>query len=73
MVAGRYEFRLRVTDDQGEFDEDTVSLIVKPGQYILHFSNVSAMYPLLRFYPTASSTHEKVLKLLKYFSFGRIL
>lgn len=31
VVAGRYLFRLRVTDDQGEWDEDTVSVIVKPG------------------------------------------
>uniref|UniRef100_A0A0A9XPA1 PKD/Chitinase domain-containing protein n=8 Tax=Lygus hesperus TaxID=30085 RepID=A0A0A9XPA1_LYGHE len=30
IVAGKYEFRLRVSDDQGEWDEDTVSIIVKP-------------------------------------------
>ncbi|KAL1122383.1 hypothetical protein AAG570_003788 [Ranatra chinensis] len=30
VVAGRYEFRLRVTDDQGEWSEDTVSIIIKP-------------------------------------------
>jgi len=30
VVPGRYEFRLRVTDDQGEWAEDTVSIIVRP-------------------------------------------
>lgn len=33
VVAGRYVFRLKVTDDQGLSSEDTVSVIVKPGQY----------------------------------------
>lgn len=32
VVAGRYVFRLKVTDDQGLSSEDTVSVIVKPGQ-----------------------------------------
>lgn len=36
VVEGRYVFRLRVTDDQGEFDEDTVSVIVKPDPHLLH-------------------------------------
>lgn len=30
VIPGRYEFKLHVTDDQGESDEDTVSIIVKP-------------------------------------------
>ena len=32
MVPGRYVFRLRVTDEQGATDEDTVSVIVKHGK-----------------------------------------
>ena len=35
VIPGRYEFRLRVTDDQGESDEDTVSIIVKPGMLVV--------------------------------------
>jgi hypothetical protein len=33
IVPGRYVFRLRVTDEQGETDEDTVSVIVKHGKW----------------------------------------
>ncbi|XP_039275783.1 dyslexia-associated protein KIAA0319-like [Nilaparvata lugens] len=36
VVAGRYVFRLRVTDDQGEWSEDTVSVIVKQDPYLYH-------------------------------------
>ncbi|XP_054266272.1 dyslexia-associated protein KIAA0319-like [Macrosteles quadrilineatus] len=36
VVAGRYLFRLRVTDEQGEWDEDTVSVIVKPDPHLYH-------------------------------------
>ncbi|XP_046672633.1 dyslexia-associated protein KIAA0319 [Homalodisca vitripennis] len=36
VVAGRYLFRLKVTDDQGEWDEDTVSVIVKPDPHLYH-------------------------------------
>ncbi|XP_024084627.1 dyslexia-associated protein KIAA0319-like protein isoform X2 [Cimex lectularius] len=36
VVAGRYEFRLRVTDDQGEWAEDTVSIIIKQDPEILN-------------------------------------
>jgi len=32
IVEGRYVFRLKVTDDQGAFSEDTVSVNVKPGK-----------------------------------------
>jgi len=32
VVPGRYVFRLRVTDEQGATDEDTVSVIVKHGK-----------------------------------------
>ncbi|KAK7867796.1 hypothetical protein R5R35_001209 [Gryllus longicercus] len=35
MVPGRYIFRLRVTDDQGSFDEDTVSIIVKADPHLM--------------------------------------
>lgn len=35
IVPGRYVFRLKVTDDQGLSSEDTVSVIVKPGKYLL--------------------------------------
>lgn len=30
LVEGRYVFKLRVTDSQGFWDEDNVSVIVKP-------------------------------------------
>jgi len=33
VVPGRYVFRLRVTDEQGATDEDTVSVIVKHGKW----------------------------------------
>jgi hypothetical protein len=33
VVPGRYVFRLRVTDEQGATEEDTVSVIVKPGKW----------------------------------------
>lgn len=36
VVPGRYEFKLRVTDDQGESDEDTVSIIIKPDPELLN-------------------------------------
>lgn len=39
MVPGRYLFRLRVTDEQGATDEDTVSVIVKHGK---QYSELSA-------------------------------
>jgi len=35
IVPGRYVFRLKVTDDQGLNSEDTVSVIVKSGKYLL--------------------------------------
>lgn len=31
LIPGRYVFRLKVTDGQGLTDEDTVSVIAKPG------------------------------------------
>ncbi|XP_073977595.1 dyslexia-associated protein KIAA0319-like protein isoform X1 [Rhodnius prolixus] len=36
VVAGKYEFRLRVTDDQGEWDEDKVSIILKQDSELLN-------------------------------------
>lgn len=36
VIAGRYVFRLRVTDDQGEWNEDTVSIIVKEDPHLYH-------------------------------------
>ncbi|BES87636.1 PKD [Nesidiocoris tenuis] len=36
VVAGKYEFRLRVSDDQGEWDEDTVSIILKADPELLN-------------------------------------
>ncbi|KAG7209539.1 hypothetical protein KM043_015619 [Ampulex compressa] len=36
IVPGRYVFRLKVTDDQGLSNEDTVSVIVKPDSQILY-------------------------------------
>ncbi|XP_032664375.1 dyslexia-associated protein KIAA0319-like protein [Odontomachus brunneus] len=36
VIAGRYVFRLKVTDDQGLSSEDTVSVIVKPDPQLLH-------------------------------------
>ncbi|KAK9507074.1 hypothetical protein O3M35_008896 [Rhynocoris fuscipes] len=36
VVAGRYEFRLRVTDDQGEWDEDKVVIILKPDSELMN-------------------------------------
>jgi hypothetical protein len=32
VIPGRYVFRLRVTDEQGAAEEDTVSVIVKHGK-----------------------------------------
>ncbi|KAG8224726.1 hypothetical protein J437_LFUL004896, partial [Ladona fulva] len=39
-VPGRYVFVLRVTDEQGAFDEDTVSIIVKPDPKLLSLVEV---------------------------------
>lgn len=36
IIPGRYVFRLKVTDDQGLSNEDTVSVIVKPDPQLLH-------------------------------------
>ncbi|XP_015600421.1 dyslexia-associated protein KIAA0319-like protein [Cephus cinctus] len=36
IVPGRFVFRLKVTDDQGLSNEDTVSVIVKPDPKLLH-------------------------------------
>lgn len=35
IVPGRYVFKLKVTDDQGLSSEDTVSVIVKPGNCVI--------------------------------------
>lgn len=35
IVPGRYVFKLKVTDDQGLNSEDTVSVIVKPGNFLI--------------------------------------
>ncbi|XP_011314056.1 dyslexia-associated protein KIAA0319 isoform X2 [Fopius arisanus] len=36
VVPGRYIFKLKVTDDDGLFSEDTASVIVKPDPQLLH-------------------------------------
>uniref|UniRef100_A0A1L8D917 Putative serine-type protease inhibitor n=1 Tax=Nyssomyia neivai TaxID=330878 RepID=A0A1L8D917_9DIPT len=41
LVAGRYVFRLTVTDDQGLYSSDTVSVIVRPDPLLLNLVEVT--------------------------------
>ena len=77
MVPGRYVFRLRVTDEQGVTDEDTVSVIVKHGkQYnelsaatgrFIMFSVITNIYNKKTKEPTLMELFTATGKMKKFF------